>query len=78
MKMDHVHFIREVMIRNKRGRRINTLQVSYAKHTELNPTFRDVQKQDRKQVQAVYEELGGGRLKKWWTGLTIVIPGEPS
>lgn len=74
MKLEHIRFIREILIRDHRGRRINTLQISYAKPEDLNPTFRNVAKPDRPQVQALYHDLGGGRLKKWWVGLTVVVP----
>lgn len=74
MKLDHIHLIREVVIPDKRGRRISTMQVSYAKPFDVNPTFRTVAKQDQKQLRALYQQLGGGRLKEWQVGLTVILP----
>jgi hypothetical protein len=75
MKMDHIHLIREVIVRDKRGRKIPTMQVSYSKPYDVNPTFRAVSKADQKEARAIYQKLGGGRLKEWLVGTTIIIPG---
>jgi hypothetical protein len=74
VKTDHIHFIREVLVRDKRGRKIPTIQVSYSKPFDTNPTFREVAKSNQKEARAIYQELGGGRLEHWWVGLTIIIP----
>ncbi len=76
MNLKHVRLIREILIQNNRGRKINTLQVSYSKPTELNPKFQNVPSRDRAEVQALYQDLGGGRLKNWTVGLTVIVPLE--
>lgn len=73
MKMEHVHFIREVIVRDKRGRKIPTMQISYSKPFDVNPTFRNVAKEDQKEAREIYHGLGGGRLKDWLVGTTMII-----
>ena len=73
MKLDHVHLMRGVLVKDKRGRKVPTIQVSYSKPFELKPTFQDVRKKDQKEAAAIYERLGGGRLKEWLVGTTIII-----
>lgn len=74
MNMEHVHFMREVLVPDKRGRKIPTMQISYSKPYDVNPMFRAVPKGDQKEAREIYEKLGGGRLEEWWTGVTIIIP----
>ena len=73
MKMDHIHLIREVLLKDKRGRSLPTIQVSYSMPFDSRPKFKDVPKKDQKQVAAIYKKLGGGRLKEWMVGTTVII-----
>lgn len=77
MKMDNVHFIREMLVTDKNGRKVPTIQISYSKPFDVNPKFRDVAKREQKQAREIYKQMGGGRLKNWWVGLTIIIPNKP-
>ncbi len=74
MDMKHVHFIREIVLRDKRGRKVPTMQISYAKPSNINPTFQNVPPKYQNEVRNLYEDMGGGRLKEWLVGLTIIIP----
>ncbi len=74
MNLDHIHFIREIIINDKRGRKIPTMQISYAKPSEVQPKFQTVPAKHQKEMRILYEDLGGGRLKEWLVGLTITIP----
>jgi hypothetical protein len=74
MNLKHVHFIREIVVLDKRGRKVPTMQVSYAKPSDLKPTFQTVPMKYQKEIRILYEDMGGGRLKNWNVGLTITIP----
>lgn len=74
MNLEHVHFIREVLITDRRGRKKPTMQISYAKASDLNPVFQNVPPKFQNEMRLLYNDLGGGRLDKWWVGLTLTIP----
>jgi hypothetical protein len=74
MKLEHIHFIREILATDKRGRKIPTMQISYAKATDLNPVFQNVPRKFQNEMRILYSDLGGGRLDKWSVGLTLIIP----
>lgn len=74
MNLEHIHFIREIMIEDKRGRKVPTMQVSYAKPFDVRPTFQTVPPKHQKQIRELYQKLGGGRLPEWLVGLTVIIP----
>ena len=74
MNLKHIHFIREILVTDRRGRKIPTMQISYAKASELNPTFQNVPKKFQNEMRILYRDLGGGRLDKWLIGLTLTIP----
>jgi len=74
VNLEHVHFIREIIVLDKRGRKIPTMQISYAKPSETQPKFQTVPSKFQKEMRILYEDMGGGRLKEWQVGLTIMIP----
>lgn len=74
MNLEHIHFIREIIIVDKRGRKIPTMQISYAKPSDLEPKFQTVPSKFQAEMRILYEDFGGGRLKNWTIGLTITIP----
>lgn len=78
MDLKNVHFIREILVLDKLGRKIPRIQVSYAKPTDLKPTFFTVPSKYQKEMKILYEDMGGGRLKNWVVGLTLTIPYMPT
>lgn len=74
MNLNRIHLMREILVLDKRGRKIPTIQVSYSKPFDLKPVFCDVSKKDQKEARAFYEKMGGGRLKEWSVGITIILP----
>lgn len=74
MNLEHIHFIREIVVTNHRGRKIPTMQISYTKVSDLNPVFQDVPRKFQNEMRLLYIDLGGGRLGQWTVGLTLTIP----
>ena len=74
MDLRKVHFIRELLVLDKLGRKTPRIQVSYAKPSDLKPTFVTVPTKYQKEMKLLYEDMGGGRLKNWVVGLTLTIP----
>lgn len=74
MRLEHIHFIREVLVTDRRGRKVPTMQISYAKVSDLNPVFQNVPPKFQNEMRILYSDLGGGRLDKWAVGLTLMIP----
>jgi hypothetical protein len=69
-----VHFIREILVLDKMGRKVPRIQVSYARSSDLKPTFVTIPAKYQKEMKILYEDMGGGRLKDWLVGLTLIIP----
>ena len=74
MDVNKIHFIREIMVRDFRGRETPTMQLSYDNASYLIPTFLKAPSADQEQVRALYLKLGGGRPESSESGSTVIIP----
>jgi hypothetical protein len=74
MDVNRIHFIREIVVTDHRGRETPTMQFSYDNASYLRLTFLGVPSADQEQVRALYLKLGGGRVEGWESGSTVIIP----
>ncbi len=74
MDLENIHFIREIVIADKQGKKKPVIQISYARPSETHPKFQTVPDKYQSQMRTLYREMGGGRLDEWLVGLTIIIP----
>lgn len=74
MDIKKIHFIREILVLDYRGKTTPTMQFSNDNASYLQPSFMDVPSIDQAQVRTLYEQLGGGRQEGWLNGSTVIIP----
>jgi hypothetical protein len=74
MDVSKIHFIREIMVKDFRGRETPTMQLSYDNASYLRPAFLWAPSADQEQVRGLYLKLGGGRPEGWESGSTVIIP----
>jgi hypothetical protein len=74
MDVSKIHFIREIMVEDYRGRETPTMQVSDDNASYLRPKFLSAPSAEQEKVRALYLKLGGGRREGWWIGSTVIIP----
>ncbi len=74
MDIQRIHFIREILERDYRGKAIPTMQYSYDNASYLDPIFMEVPSHDQASLRALYEKLGGRRSEEAWFGTTVIIP----
>lgn len=74
MSINEIHFMREILVTDSRGKVVPTMQASYSNASCVNPVFKDVAFYDHAEVSKLYHELGGGRREGALKGATVVIP----
>lgn len=74
MNLDHIHFIREVLIRDYAGKDIPTMQTSTGNTAALDPKFTETAFYETDAVRALYHQLGGGRPEGVKMGSTVILP----
>ncbi len=74
MDIKRIHFIREVLATDYRGRPVPTMQFSYDNASYLNPTFLFAATNDEAQLRTLYVKLGGSRPESGGSGTTVIIP----
>jgi len=74
MSINEIHFMREILVTDSRGKVVPTMQASYSNASCVNPIFKDVAFYDHAEVSKLYHELGGGRHEGALLGATVVIP----
>ena len=74
MDVRKIHFIREIMVKDFRGRETPTMQFSDYNASYLRPKFLWASSADQEQMRALYLKLGGGRREGWESGSTVIIP----
>ena len=74
MNLDAIHFMREVLVKDYKGKEIPTMQVSYANTSSLHPVYKEAAFYDADAVRTLYHELGGGRRAGARMGSTVILP----
>ena len=74
MSIKQIHFMREILVTDFRGKVVPTMQASYSNASCVNPIYKDVAFYDHAEVSKLYHELGGGRHEGALTGATVIIP----
>jgi hypothetical protein len=74
MNVRKIHFIREIMEKDFRGREKPTMQLSYDNASYMRPKFLAAPSADQEQMRSLYFKLGGGRREGSWSGSTVIIP----
>jgi hypothetical protein len=74
MDINKIHFIREILVKDYRGRETPTMQLSFDNASYQRPAFQGAPSADQEQVRALYLKLGGGRSEGWESGSTVIIP----
>ncbi len=72
-----IHFIREVLRMDLRGKETPTMQFSGDNASYLHPTFLWAPLADEAQMRALYVSLGGERADGVEIGTTVIIPNRP-
>lgn len=77
MSRNEIHFMREILVKDYRGKLIPTMEASYSNAFCLHPVFKEVSFYDQSEVSKLYHELGGGRNDDALVGSTVIIPHRP-
>ncbi len=74
MDTNKIHFIREILLTDNRGKETPTMQFSYDNASYLLPTYLLVPSADQARIHALYLKLGGSRSEGRESGTVVVIP----
>lgn len=74
MNVSKIHFIREIIVKDYRGRETPTMQISDDNASYLHPKFSPAPSAEQEQVRTLYLKLGGGRSEGRESGSTVIIP----
>lgn len=74
MSINEIHFMREILVTDSRGKIVPTMQASYSNASCVNPIYKNVAFYDHAAVSKLYHELGGSRHEGAQMGATVVIP----
>lgn len=74
MRINKIHFIREIVVREPEGNDTLQLQVAYDAPSALHPKFRDVPAHELEEVRALYLEMGGSCLAGLPHVVAIILP----
>jgi hypothetical protein len=74
MDINRIHFIREILVYDRRGVLIPTMQFSCENAAHLHPDFSRVPLAEQAGVRVLYTQLGGRRPAGRWSGSTVTIP----
>lgn len=77
MDIKAIHFLREILVFDRRGKPTPIMQFSFDNASYLEPAFQEVPYTDQERVHELYLELGGRHLANEWCGTTVVIPNRP-
>ncbi len=77
MNIRLIHFIREIVAVDARGRATPTMQFSYDNASFLHPSFVSVSRGEAEQLRRLYLDLGGTSPQAGRNGTTVIIPNRP-
>jgi hypothetical protein len=74
MDIKRVHLMREILVYDRRGALIPTMQFSCESPAHLHPDYLQVPPAEQASARVLYAQLGGRRPAGQWSGSTVIIP----